>query len=54
MEEQEPYRRIQQALENSGVAIEDVAKVFSECLRGSPIGRDLNADGRCRGELLDA
>lgn len=34
VEEQEPYRRIQQALENSGVAIEDVAKVFSECLRG--------------------
>lgn len=34
VEEQEPYRRIQHALENSGVAIEDVAKVVSECLRG--------------------
>ncbi|WP_431128879.1 hypothetical protein [Variovorax paradoxus] len=45
VEEQQPYRRIQLALENSGVTTEDLAKILSECLRGFSVSLLTALDG---------
>jgi len=45
VEEQEPYRKLQQALKNSNVESEDVAKIFSECFRGFAVSLLTALDG---------
>lgn len=45
VEEKEPYKKIQEALKNSGVSEVDVAKVFSECLRGFAVAFLTALDG---------
>lgn len=45
VEEEEPYKKIQEALKDSGVDELDVAKVFSECFRGFAVSFLTALDG---------